>query len=47
MANDLGKRYQCGTCGTVALCTKAGEGPIMCCEKEMPLQEARSLPSSD
>ena len=47
MANDLGKRYQCETCGTVALCTKAGEGPVTCCDKDMALQDARRLPSSD
>jgi hypothetical protein len=47
MANQLGKRYQCATCGTVALCTKAGEGPIKCHDKEMALQDARRLPSSD
>ena len=47
MANQLGKRYQCQTCGTVTLCTKAGEGPVMCCDAEMALQDPRKLPSSD
>ena len=47
MANQLGKRYQCQTCGTVTLCTKAGEGPVNCCDAEMALQDPRKLPSSD
>jgi hypothetical protein len=47
MANQLGKRYQCPTCGTVTLCTKAGEGAVACCEAEMALQDPRKLPSSD
>lgn len=47
MANQLGKRYQCQTCGTVTLCTKAGDGPVMCCLAEMDLQDPRKLPSSD
>jgi hypothetical protein len=47
MANQLGKRYQCQTCSTVTLCTKAGEGPVMCCDAEMGLQDPRKLPSSD
>ena len=40
MANELGKRYQCVTCGTVVLCTKAGEGSATCCDKDMALQDA-------
>ena len=47
MVNELGKRYQCVTCGTVVLCTKAGEGAAICCDKDMALQDARRLPSSD
>ena len=34
----IGKRY---------VCTKAGEGTVTCCEKEMTSQEPRPLPSSD
>lgn len=45
--NQLGKRYKCQTCGTEVLCTKAGEGAIYCCDKEMETQEPRPLPSSD
>ena len=47
MANQLGKRYKCSVCGTEALCTKASEGAIVCCEQEMDLQQPRPLPSSD
>lgn len=44
---QLGRRYQCDTCGTMVLCTKAGEGFPNCCESEMVLQQPRKLPSSD
>jgi len=47
MANQLGKRYQCPICGTMVLCTKAGEGAVLCHEQEMELQQPRKLPSSD
>jgi hypothetical protein len=47
MANQLGKRYVCNTCGTMLLCTKTGEGVVNCCEAEMELQQPRKLPSSD
>ena len=43
----LGKRYRCEACGTEALCTKAGEGQLECCGKEMALQEPKPIPSSD
>ena len=44
---QLGKRYMCETCGTEVLCNKPGEGTLDCCDKEMPLKEAKPLPSSD
>jgi hypothetical protein len=47
MANQLGRRYQCETCGTMVLCTKAGQGTIQCHDAEMPVQQPRKLPSSD
>jgi hypothetical protein len=47
MANVLGKRYQCETCGTEVLCNKAGEGSFMCCETQMKIKEVKPLPSSD
>ncbi len=45
--NQLGKRYRCQVCGTEILCTKAGEGIVACCDKEMEVQEPKPLPSSD
>ena len=30
MANELGKRYTCEKCGSSVLCTKGGEGAILC-----------------
>jgi desulfoferrodoxin-like iron-binding protein len=47
MANQLGKRFKCEACGTEVLCTKAGDGTVTCCGKEMTLQQPRPLPSSD
>jgi desulfoferrodoxin-like iron-binding protein len=45
--NLLGKRYKCSVCGTEVLCTKAGEGSVICCNKEMEVQTPRPIPSSD
>lgn len=45
--NQLGKRYKCQECGTEILCTKKGDGAVVCCGKEMEIQQARALPSSD
>ncbi len=47
MSNQLGRRYECDTCGSTVLCTKAGEGVIQCHGEEMELQQPRKLPSSD
>ncbi|GIT44348.1 MAG: hypothetical protein Ct9H300mP11_22840 [Chloroflexota bacterium] len=47
MANQLGKRYTCEKCASSVLCTKSGDGEIICCETQMELQEPRKLPSSD
>jgi len=47
MPNQLGRRYQCEICGTMVLCTKAGEGSVQCCDHEMVVQQPRKLPSSD
>ena len=44
---QLGKRYRCEACATEVLCTKAGEGKPVCCDKEMTVQEPKPLPSSD
>jgi desulfoferrodoxin-like iron-binding protein len=45
--NLLGKRYKCEVCGTEVLCTKAGEGAVICCNKEMTVQVPKPIPSSD
>lgn len=47
MAVQLGKRYLCETCGTEVLCNKPGAGPLICCDREMGVKEAKPLPSSD
>ena len=47
MSNQLGRRYECGECSSIALCTKAGDGVIQCCGQEMQAQQPRKLPSSD
>jgi hypothetical protein len=47
MATELGKRYSCEVCGTEVLCTKAGEGAVVCDGQEMELQQPKSLPASD
>ncbi|MBI4318518.1 MAG: hypothetical protein HY675_08515 [Chloroflexi bacterium] len=47
MANELGKRYFCEECGTEVLCTKAGEGSVLCCENQMQLKQVKPLPSAD
>ena len=45
--HQMGKRFKCEVCNTEVLCTKSGEGSIMCCDKEMELQKPKALPSSD
>jgi len=45
--SQLGKRYRCQVCGSEILCTKAGEGSPVCCDKQMEVQEPKPLPSSD
>lgn len=47
MANQLGKRYRCAKCGTEVMCTKAGEGEVICCGEPMQLAQAKAIPSSD
>ena len=47
MANQLGRRYECSACGTIVLCTKVGESPVLCCGEKMDQQEPRKLPASD
>ena len=47
MANQLGRRYRCEECGSMVLCTKAGQGVVQCHDAEMVVQMPRKLPSSD
>ena len=47
MSNQLGKRFVCDSCGAEALVTKAGEGTVHCCAKEMQPKETKPLPSAD
>jgi hypothetical protein len=44
---QLGKRYSCQVCGAEILCTKAGDGTPVWCDKEMERMEHRPVPSSD
>ena len=34
---QLGRRYQCDVCGSMVLCTKAGDGMVECCDATMEL----------
>ena len=47
MPGKLGKRYKCEVCGTEALSTKAAQVTLTCCDKEMKVQEPKTIPSSD
>jgi hypothetical protein len=47
MPNQLGKRFQCETCGTEVLCIKPGEGGVECCGAAMKLMQPKVLPSAD
>jgi len=47
MPNQLGKRFQCESCGTEVLCIKAGEGAVECCGQAMALLQPKVLPSAD
>jgi len=47
MSNQLGKRYKCSVCGTEVLCTKAGEGEVLCCSIKMEELKVKPIASSD
>jgi len=47
MPNQLGKRFQCETCGTEVLCIKPGAGEVACCGVAMKLMQPKVLPSAD
>jgi desulfoferrodoxin-like iron-binding protein len=44
---QTGKRYQCASCGTEALVTKASQGTLLCCGSEMPQQQPKQTKSAD
>ena len=44
---QLGKRYNCQSCGSIVLCCTQGAGHVRCCGTAMELRQAKSLPSSD
>jgi desulfoferrodoxin-like iron-binding protein len=47
MAVLLGKRYVCTRCGNQVLCTRPGDGELICCKQPMEVQQPRALPSAD
>ncbi|GBD13111.1 hypothetical protein HRbin24_01134 [bacterium HR24] len=38
MANQVGKRYQCGVCGSEFIVTRGGEGQLHCCGQPMQMK---------
>lgn len=46
-SNQVGKRYECESCGSQIICVKPGQGRFSCHGKPMGLLEAKPLPSSD
>ncbi len=38
MANEIGKRYVCNTCGAECVVTRKGEGELHCCGKQMEIK---------
>jgi len=46
-SNQIGKRYECETCGSQLMCVKRGEGRFHCHRVAMSLLSAKPLPSSD
>ena len=39
MANLVGKKYVCSTCGSEFLVTKAGSGTLTCCNRPMDVKK--------
>lgn len=39
MANEVGKRYQCQTCGAEFIVTRGGKGTLKCCGKNMEIKK--------
>ncbi|HVA43252.1 MAG TPA: hypothetical protein VNF50_07210 [Acidimicrobiales bacterium] len=44
---QVGKRYQCQSCGTELLVTKASEGDLSCCSAPMELLKPKQTASAD
>jgi hypothetical protein len=44
---QVGKRYQCESCGTELLITKAGDGDPACCSAPMELLQPKQTASAD
>ena len=47
MTNQLGKRFQCESCGSEVLFIMAGEGAAAWCGKAMELLQPKVVPSAD
>ncbi|MDX6214490.1 MAG: Desulfoferrodoxin, N-terminal domain [Frankiales bacterium] len=47
MASELGKRYECPSCGGQLLVVAAGTGQVLCCGVEVDVLQPKKLPSSD
>jgi hypothetical protein len=45
--NQVGKRYECGQCGSTVICVRPGAGKFHCHGEAMGLLSAKPLPSSD
>lgn len=45
--NQVGKRYECPTCGLKVICVKPGDGTLRCHSEDMAMMESKPLPSSD
>lgn len=39
MANQMGKRYGCASCGVEVVVTKGGDGDLKCCNGEQMAQK--------
>jgi predicted RNA-binding Zn-ribbon protein involved in translation (DUF1610 family) len=44
---QVGKRYQCQSCGTELLITKPSDGELACCQKPMELLQPKQTASAD
>lgn len=44
---QVGKRYQCQSCGTELLITKPSDGELSCCSQPMELLQPKQTASAD